>query len=174
MNTHVQAVLMRELRARHSIARWTTGRASTLARLLAIGAFAFAAACGSDSTGGGPTDPPGVSTPVGDYSISTVNGKALPVALVSDPSYTWEVTLGTLAITADGKYSVKTTFRQTIPGKVDLFVDSTGGTWTVNGATLGLVDGADGSTAQATWSGNTLTLPETDGDVTTTFVFSRR
>ena len=46
--------------------------------VLGFGLTIAIAACGADS--GGPVDPTSPDTPVGNYSITTVNGKALPVA----------------------------------------------------------------------------------------------
>jgi len=103
-----------------------------------------------------------------------VNGKSLPVALAADGNYLYEVTVGTLSITSDGKYSVVTTFRQTIPGNVQLFVDSTGGSWVLNGTTINLTNGQDGSADQATWANKQLTFAESDGTTTTTYVYSRK
>jgi hypothetical protein len=140
-----------------------------------VAALAGIVACGSDSTtnpgGGGPPTP---TTPVGSYSMSTANGKNLPVALYSDVNYTYEVTIGTIGITSDGKYSLVTTYRQTIPGNVETFVDSTGGTWILSGTTLNLTDGQDGSTGAITWSANQLSFAISDGKTTNTFVYARK
>jgi hypothetical protein len=161
---------MKESESRHITPRWTIGRARTLARVSILASLAWAAACGSDS-GTGPNTP---ATPVGSYSITTVNGKSLPVALFAEVGYTYEVTTGTLALTVDGKYSVVTTFRQTIPGNVSTFVDSTGGTWVLAGTSINLTNGQDGSTDQATWANSQLTFAETDGKVTTTYVYAKK
>jgi hypothetical protein len=135
--------------------------------------LAWLAACGGDSTTT-PSNPPPPTTPVGNYAIATVNGKNLPVALFSDPNYTYEVTTGSIGLTTDGKYSLVTTYRQTIPGNVEMFVDSTGGTWTLTGTTISLKDGQDGSTGQITWAANQLSFAITDGKVTTTFVYAKK
>lgn len=158
-----------------SISRWTAARAATLghiARAALVACLTVAAACGGgDST---TTPPPLATNPVGNYTMSTVNGKALPFTMASDTSglYKYEVTDGTIALTADGKYSVVTTYRQTIPGDVSLFVDSTGGTWVQTGTSVALTNSQDGTTDSATWS-NTgqLTFAEVAGATTTTFVY---
>jgi hypothetical protein len=139
---------------------------------VACAALAWIAACGSDSTTTpGNSGPP---TPVGSYTISTVNGKVLPFAMYSDVNYTYEVTAGTIGLTTDGKYSLVTTYRQTIPGNVEMFVDSTGGTWALAGSTISLVDGQDGSTGQITWSANQLSFAIADGKNTNTFLYTKK
>jgi hypothetical protein len=100
-----------------------------------------------------------------------VNGKNLPVALFAEATYTYEVTNGTLALTSDGKYSVVTTFRQTLPGSVSTFVDSTGGTWVQAGSNIQMTNSQDGSLDTATWDKGILTFVEVDGKTTTTFVY---
>jgi hypothetical protein len=103
-----------------------------------------------------------------------VNGKGLPVAIFSDTNYTYEVTSGSLALTTDGKFSIVTTFRQTIPGNISTFVDSTGGTWVLTGTSVTLTNGSDGSTDTATWANGQLTFTETDGKNTDTYVYARK
>jgi flagellar basal body rod protein FlgG len=131
--------------------------------------LAAAAACGSDGT----TQPSG-PTPTGNYSIATVNGHGLPVALAQDASYMYEVTDGTLALTTDGKFSIVTKYRQTIPGNVSNFVDSTGGTWSQSGTTITLTNTADGTTDTGTWATTQLTFVETINKVTTTSVYTKK
>jgi hypothetical protein len=164
---------MKDSNEGYAISRWTIGRASALARVTLCATLAWIAACGSDSTtnpggGGGP------NSPVGNYSMSTANGKNLPVALYADGSYTYEVTNGTIGLTSDGKYSMINTYRQTIPGNVETFVDTTGGSWSVSGTTISLTDAADGSTGQITWSSNQLMFAAVDGKVTNTFVYTKK
>ena len=162
---------MRETRSHEGVIDRTIGRA----RMLVLGAsIVVAVACGSDS---GPTTPGGQSTnsPVGSYTITTVNSKALPVAIFSDPLYTYEVTGGSMALTNDGKYTVVTNFRQTIPGNVALIVDSTFGTWSQNGAQINLKNSQDTTAKdQGTWAGAQLTFALTDGKTTTTYVYTKK
>jgi hypothetical protein len=143
--------------------------------MLVLGAsIVVAVACGSDA---GPTTPGGQTTnsPIGSYNITTVNSKALPVAIFTDPLYTYEVTSGSIALTNDGKYTVVTNFRQTIPGNVSLIVDSTYGTWSQSGATINLRNAQDTSAKdQGTWAGTQLTFALTDGKVTTTYVYTKK
>jgi hypothetical protein len=141
-------------------------------RATLIASLAWAAACGSDS--GGTSGPSVPTTPVGSYTVSTVNGKALPAALYNETNYLLEVTTGTLVLTTDGKYSSVLTTRQTIPMNVSTFVDSVGGTWVLSGTDVNLTNSQDGSTGKAVWAGNQLTIPVVDGKVTTTYVYGRK
>jgi hypothetical protein len=111
------------------------------------------AACSDSSTG------PHSNTPAGDYAIATVNSKAPPVAILSDTNFLIEFTAGTCALTSDGKYTRVVTFRQTIPGNVSTFVDSTRGTWTLSGTTVRFVNSLDTTEKDsATWASGTLTF----------------
>jgi hypothetical protein len=134
---------------------------------------AWTAACGSDNTTG---PGGGNNSPVGSYTISTVNGKSLPATLYSDGNFLYEVTTGNIGLTSDKKYSLVTTYRQTIPGNVEIFVDSTYGTWTVSGTTISLTDGQDGSTGQITWSStqSQLMFAIADGKAVNTFVYTKK
>jgi hypothetical protein len=166
---------MKETHTTYATSRWTIGRARTLGRFALCASVAWIAACGSDSTTQpGGTSPPPPTSPVGTYNISTVNGKSLPVAIFSEVNYTYEVTTGSIGLTSDGKYSLVTTYRQTIPGNVETFVDSSGGTWTLAGTTVSLKDGADGSTGSLTWASTTLSFAIIDGQVTNTFVYTKK
>jgi hypothetical protein len=138
--------------------RLTIGRSRTLA--LALVATVLAACGGSDS----PSGPGTATSPEGNYTISTINGKALPAAIFSDTGgFKIEVLTGTLAVQSGGKYSVVTNYRQTIAGIVSNYVDSSGGNWSVAGTNVSFTDGADGSQTHATWSNTgTLTIATTD------------
>jgi hypothetical protein len=130
-------------------------------------AVAALAACGGDSS----TEPGHATTPVGAYTITTVNGKAVPASLFADGAFNYEVMSGKLTLTNDGKYSAVTTFRQTLPGNVETFVDSVGGTWVLSGTTVSMTNPADSSTGSAAWGNGTLTISGTDAGITTTIVY---
>jgi hypothetical protein len=155
---------------RETLSCLTSERARRSGLTLALAALIGVGACGGDSAAG-PTGPAVPTTPIGAYTITTVNGKSLPVALFADASYTYEVTNGALALTTDGKYSVVTTFRQTLPGNVSTFVDSTRGTWVQTGSNIQLTNGQDGTLDNATWDKGILTFVEVDAKVTTTYVY---
>jgi hypothetical protein len=135
----------------------TIGGARTLAVALVATVLA---ACGSDS----PSGPSVQTSPEGNYTISTINGKALPMAIFSDTGgYKLEVLTGTLGVQSGGKYSVVTNYRQTVAGIVSTYSDSSGGNWVLSGASVAFTDGSDGSKAQAAWSNTgTLTLQVSD------------
>ena len=152
---------------RQTSLRWTTDRVRRSGLAIAVVLLAGTTACGSDS----PAGPDVPTTPVGSYTIRTVNGKSLPVAVLADGSFTYEVTAGKFALTGDGKYSVVTTFRQTLPGSVSTFVDSTGGSWVLTGSTVQLTNAEDGSTDSGTWNAGVLTFVKVDAKVTTTYVY---
>ena len=156
--------------------RWTIERGRALAAVAAmvvtIGALA---ACGSssDAPTGTSQPPPQATSPTGNYNIATINAKALPVAVIADSGFTWEVTAGSMSLTADGKYTAVETYRQTVPGNVSVFVDSTQGTWALAGTTITFNNTLDQSTFQAAWStSGTLTLQELDGKNSNTFVYA--
>lgn len=133
-------------------------------------AVALVTACGGDSTG-----PGGANSPVGTYSITTVNGKPLPVAVIDVPLYKVEVSGGTLSLTGDGKYTVVTSTVETIPMNVSRYSDSTFGTWSQSGAQIMLKNAQDTTAkSEATWAGAQLTFALSDGKTTTTYVYTKK
>jgi hypothetical protein len=161
--------------------RLTISSPRTLVAALLFAATVAVSACGGSSDSPvspvtpTPTPTP-TATPAGTYAISTINAKALPVAIFADTGFTYEVTAGTLSLTADNKYSVAITYRQTLPNDVSTFVDSTRGTWAVSSGTVNFTDGLDGSQAQATWStsASTLTFLTLEGKGTNTYVYLKK
>jgi hypothetical protein len=149
-------------------------RARTVTAVTFVVAFGALQACGSD----GLTGPHGEKLPknfLGSYDASKINDKALPVAIFSEPDYTYERMSATIIIALDGTYSAKMTSRQTIAGKVDTFIDSTGGTWALDGKQLTFTDGADASVDHADWSeAGTLTFVEPEGPAMNTYVYTRK
>jgi hypothetical protein len=145
----------------HDARNASLGRGRGLIALCAITASVLLAACGSDSSG--TTGPGGQKTPDGSYSISTINNGGLPAAIFSDTGgFKLEVMSGTITLTTSGQYSIVTNFRETLPGVLDTYTDSTGGTWTMasGSTTVQFTDGSDGSKDQATWSNGQLTFIE--------------
>jgi hypothetical protein len=156
---------MRETRARHPVPDSTFGRVRTL---VALAAIVGVVACG-DSTG-----PNGQKSPEGNYTIATVNGKAVPAPIFSDTGgYMLEITSGRLSLTGDGKYSSVMGFRQTLPGNVSSYTDSTGGTWVRSGATVQFTETSTGMTGSATWASAQLTFVDsTSGPSTISLVYA--
>lgn len=148
---------MKKVRERGASLGLTIGGARTLAVAIAA---AILTACGSDS----PSGPSSATSPEGNYTISTINGKAVPMAVFSDTGgYKLEVLAGTLGVQSGGKYSVVTSYRQTIAGIVSTYSDSSGGNWLQTGTTVAFTDGSDGSKVQGAWSNTgTLTIQVSD------------
>ena len=134
--------------------------------------IAVLTACGGDSSSTtGPSS--NSSSPVGSYTMSTVNGKAVPTSIFSEGTYTFDVTGGTMKLTSDGKFSLVTNTRQTIPGSVENFVDSVAGTWTQSGTSLQITS-EDGTIAPGTWDKGTLTIASTDQGIPLTVVYGNK
>lgn len=168
---------MRVTRSWNGTLRLTIGRAPALKKLAyvatMIASVAIAAACGGSESPSGPgNNPTGPTTPVGAWAIATVNAKSLPFTMFTDTNYLYEVTGGTFSFTSDGKYSRTITYRQTIPGNVSIFVDSSSGTWVLSASKLTITDGADSSLDSATFASGKLTFVETSGAATNTFVYT--
>jgi hypothetical protein len=136
----------------------------------AVATVGVAAACGGESPAGpGSND----SSPLGAYSISTVNANPLPFTMFLDTNYRYEVTGGSFSLTSDGKYTSAMSFRQTIPGNVSLFVDSTSGSWVLSGTTVTFTDAADATVDSAAFSAGKLTFTESNGVATNVYVYAR-
>jgi hypothetical protein len=123
------------------------------------------AACGGDgSTGPGSGGTP--DTPVGNYALTSVNGKPVPVTMFADTEFTEVIAKASLALTTDGKYQAVVTTNETIAGNVSVYVDTSAGTWkqgaTASALVLTSTDDPSMPTVPATWSGKTLTLTDAD------------
>lgn len=111
-------------------------RVSHVTRRLVLAAVLGAAvACGSDSPAG-PAAPKATDPVTGMFSLSTVNTDPLPFSVFADAGYTLEVTSGTADVRANGQFILVLTTRETVAGHASVYVDSTTGTWTQNGATV--------------------------------------
>jgi len=145
--------------------------------VIAVTLFAFAgvlSACsGADSTA-----PNGQKVPknfIGAYDVTTVNAKALPVAIFADTAYTYEIMSGSLTLTSDGRYSAKMTSRQTIAGRVDTFVDSTSGTWTYSDTLVTFAHNDQSTIDHAKWvDPGKFTFDKAEGKGTDTYVHVRK
>ena len=152
------------------LSRWTIGRARSSKIVAGVAAAALIAACGSDSTTG-PTS--NSSGPVGSYTVATVNGKVPPATIFSEGTYSFDVTGGSIKLTSDGKFVSVTNTRQTLPGSVENFADTIGGTWTQTGSALQMTFD-DGTTAAATSDKTTLTGAFTYLGVPLTVVYGNK
>jgi hypothetical protein len=165
---------MKEMPRDNDIPRLTTGWAGR-SRIAAITvALAFVAACGG--SGDSPAGPPTPTTPVGSYTLQTVNGKTPPVAVIVLAPYMVEVTNATFDLGATGSYTSVLTSRQTVPGNVSTFVDSATGTWVQSGGNITLTSIVDGAptTGIATWDKGLLTLTGATGTTTSTYVYYQK
>src|SRR5262245_31368792 len=168
--TRMDTPPMRESQTKQNNAGWTISRARKLA--IGFGLALVIAACGSDTST--PVDPTSPDTPVGSYSIMTVNGKTLPAAVIDTVNYKFEILSGALKLTADGKYIEVTRFRETIPDNTSSFVDSTFGTWTRSGTQINLKNGEDpNATSTGTWAGLQMTFVLADTVVALTYVYKK-
>ena len=127
-------------------------------------------ACSDSSTG-----PDAPTTPVGSYSLSSFNGKNVPVTLFSDTNYLVTLATASLSLTADGNYQAISTIRETVLGHLSTYVDTTNGTW-VEGAARALVftDRLDGRKVSGSWAGFNLTLADSSEGTVNTAVYTRK
>lgn len=122
---------------------------------MALAAVVAIVAC-SDSSG-----PNVQKSPEGNYTIATVNGKPVPAPLFADTGgYTLEITSGSLSLTSDGKYSSVMGFRQTLPGSISTYTDSTGGTWLRSGGNVQFTETSTGFTLSAAWTNGHITVSD--------------
>lgn len=130
-------------------------------------ASSLLAACGSD----GPTGPGVPDRFLGTYDVSTINDHGLPFAIFADTGYTYERMTGSIILKADGQYVASMTSRQTLIGKVDIFVEGASGTWTMSGTQVLFLAGQD-TVDRAEWAApGKLTFVEAEGKATNTYVY---
>jgi len=153
----------------------------------ALGLAMAAAAVEACSGGASPTAPtqptkptqPTQPTPLdttalfGNYLLSSVNTKALPVTILSDSLYSLDVMSATVALTAGTQFVIAMTTRETVDGHPSTYVDSASGTWTLHDSTLTLTNKADGTVVTANWDGTHLTLVQKDDTATDSYVYMR-
>ncbi|MDA1081207.1 MAG: hypothetical protein O2973_05945 [Gemmatimonadetes bacterium] len=158
-----------------------TGRSPRWLTLWTAAVLAVTSACsaGKDVTAPGGSDNPGGSngpaTPVGSYTLSTVDAKPLPWTMYADTGYTLQLQSGTLAITADGKWVSKVVSLENVAGNLSTYSDSTFGTWTVApGAKTAVITNVEtNSTSSATWTSTAATVVQLDGATSHTIVYTK-
>jgi hypothetical protein len=149
--------------------RRPVARTRHAARLLVFAAaVTMAAACGGSDASSGPS-----ASPVGSYSLSSLNSKPLPFTLFADTGFTIALSAGSLNLTTDGSYLATTSTSETIEGHVSIYVDSASGRWTQAGATL-LFVGADNSKQSASFDGTRLSLTDSTSSPRLVYVFTKR
>ena len=136
------------------------------------GVFAITACSKGEGTTGVAAPPP---TPVGNYTLSTIDAKTLPYMMYADTGYTLEVSGGTLAVTTAGKWVSKLTTRETVAGNVSTYSDSTFGTWSLpTGSKIAVfVNTETGVTSNATWTATDVTVNDVDGATTRKIIYRR-
>ncbi|MEO6527665.1 MAG: hypothetical protein ABIP93_13625 [Gemmatimonadaceae bacterium] len=149
----------------------STHRRSILGAFTAFLVMAVAA-CGGDTSTSPDVQVP--TTPVGSYSLSTVNGKSVPVTMFADTAFTEVLASASLALTTDGKYVAAITTNETVAGYLSVYVDTLSGTWTRQGSTPAIVFTSSDASVPAvngTWSGNTISLLDANA---LAWVFTRK
>jgi hypothetical protein len=125
------------------------------------------------ATGSGACDLTGPRTPVGNYTLTTIDGKTVPVAVVADVDYKFEVLSGMLSLGADGSFSAVTQTRETVQSHASVFNDTLGGTWTRDHSILTLT-ASDSVVTTGDWNSGRITLALTDGSSRTSYVYARQ
>lgn len=140
-------------------------RAATVCAVLAVTGMAGCSK-GEGTTGVTVTPPP--ATPVGTYTLSSVDSKSLPYMMYSDTGYTLELSSGTLSITTGGRWTSKVVSKETVAGNVSTYSDSTFGTWALGTAvtTAVFTNAESGATSAVTWTAKDVTVNDVDGAVT--------
>ena len=150
------------------ISLWNRGRRALIVAAVAA-AVIVPIACSDSSTG-----PDAPKTPVGSYTLSSFNGKNVPVTLFTDTNYLVTLSAASIALTADGNYQAISTVRETVLGHVSTYVDTTAGTW-IQGTGAGALvftDRFDGRKVTGTWAGFNLTLADSSEGTVNTAVYT--
>jgi hypothetical protein len=127
-------------------------RLFTLCTLALMGTLA--SACGSDS----PTVPATVTSVVGSWNLTAVDGKPLPwIIQVSDPKQ--EMVSRQYVFSSAGTYAMSYVIRDTeLDGSVSTATATDAGTYTLSDNTVALTSGKDGSMAFAQVTPTTMTI----------------
>jgi hypothetical protein len=135
--------------------------------LAAIFSVALISGCATTDDSG-----PG-ATPVGTYSLVSVNGSALPATTQNDATIKTEVLSGTFVVNADESFSESRQGRITLNGGAPQAITATQtGTWTVSGTQLSFVSGTTQNPVIFTGTYVAGTLTYTSGGAT--FVYQQQ
>lgn len=145
------------------------GLIATAAALLSV-AISITACKGETPTG--PAAPP---TPVGFYTLSTIDGKPMPYRMYADTGFTIDISSGTLLITVAGQWVSKIVSKETVMGTVSTYTDSTYGTWTqpVGSTIVVFLNAETRVTTNGTWTVADATVYEIDGARTHKMLYKR-
>lgn len=138
----------------------------------AVAATAVGAACSKDNAPTSPTkNPSPTDTVAGSFALSTVDTKALPFAIASDPgNYSLEITAGTAVLQSTGQFTMTITSRETVAGYASTYIDSTSGTWTQQAGAVVFTIPATSATSVAAWDGANLSMVQDS----VTYVYKKR
>ena len=106
-------------------------------------------ACGSDAT-----EPTTMASVAGTWSLSTVNGTALPYILAQSGADKLEWTADVIPATSTGSFTQISSFRTTANGQVTTETTPDAGTFSLNGTAVTFT----GSTGTGALNGNTMTV----------------
>ena len=106
--------------------------------------------------------------PEGEYALETVNGMTIPFLKEESASKRVEVVSGSLTLRSNHTYSGGIVERWTIGGNVELFPETSAGTFSVSGNRLTFTESGGGAVYHGTINGNRISA--TLIDVTFGFV----
>jgi hypothetical protein len=118
------------------------------------------------------SDTSGPKSPDGDYSLSQINGKALPYRMYSDTNFTVDVTRSALSIKGDGTFWVTLTSDERVEGFLSTYVDSVAGVWRQDAEVITLTM-SDSTKQKGVWSGSTLAISDSTTVPVTTYLYTR-
>ncbi len=132
------------------------------------------AACGSDAPTSPPPAPPGpTDNPAGSFSLTSVDGKTLPVAVLTDTLYSIEVTGSTVQLAASKQFVIAVTTRETVAGYASTYIDSLTGTWSQSAGTVSMTLDPGQQNFAASWDGTRLTLALEVATAVGTYVYTK-
>ena len=136
------------------------------AAVVLIASGVGAAACG-DTTG--PT------TPIGHYTLASVNGVNVPSTMFEDGAYKLEVTGGTLEMEADSTYVAAIVSLETVDVNESEYVDSLRGRWSQDQATgtMQFTLDDDAYTFTGAWQGRRITVFLASGLFSSSMLFEK-
>lgn len=113
-------------------------------------------------------------SPVGTYTLRTVNGKHVPAVMMQNEQFKAEILSGSTTLKANYTYTVAMVTRTTMDGQRSISRDGHHGTYKIAGSTL-TIHSTKGDVLTGTIKGNTITtLPEhKDPKMNFIFVFSK-
>ena len=147
-------------------------------QLWRVGACLALLAVTACSKGEGATGPSVPTTPQGDYSLRTIDAKALPYTMYADTGYTLEIQSGTLTVTTGGRWVSKIVQRETVAGTVSTYSDSTFGIWALPmgstaPGTATFLNAETNVSTTVTWTATDITIDDKDGAVIRRVVYRR-